>query len=180
MRKGGGRRYVLLVTGRPGSGKTTLVRRVAAALAGRRIGGFTTEEIRVGGERQGFRLRTFDGRQAVMAHRTQRGPHRVGRYGVDVAAIDALAGPALTAVGADLYLVDEIGKMECLSAAFVSAMRRLLDSGATVVATVAQRGAGFIAEVKARDDVDLWELTPANREALLERVLGWLEERTAA
>ncbi|MFZ1060598.1 MAG: nucleoside-triphosphatase, partial [Candidatus Rokuibacteriota bacterium] len=47
--------HVLLITGNPGSGKTTVIRRVAAALSGRRLGGFYTEEIRVGGERRGFR-----------------------------------------------------------------------------------------------------------------------------
>ena len=49
---------ILLVTGVPGIGKTTLVRRLAMQLQQYRIGGFYTEEIRTGGQRQGFRLVT--------------------------------------------------------------------------------------------------------------------------
>ena len=37
---------VLLVTGVPGSGKTTIMKKVAAALSGKRIHGFVTGEIR--------------------------------------------------------------------------------------------------------------------------------------
>ena len=169
---------MLLITGNPGSGKTTVIRKVAAALSGRRLGGFCTEEIRVGGDRRGFRLATFDGRERVMAHVDFPGPHRVGKYGVDVSVIDALADSALAEKdGAEVYLVDEIGKMECMSGTFVAAMRRLLDSGKLVVATIARKGGGFIAEVKERKDVEVWEVTRANRDGMPKEVLAWLEKR---
>ena len=171
-------RHVLLITGGPGSGKTTVIRKVAAALSGRRLGGFYTEEIRVGGERKGFRLATFDGQERVMAHVGFRGPHRVGKYGVDVSVIDALAESALAEKDdADVYLVDEIGKMECMSSRFVAALRGLLDSGKPVVATIPQKDGGLIAEVKQRKDAELWELTRANRDGMLQEVLAWLEKR---
>jgi nucleoside-triphosphatase len=167
---------VLLLTGRPGVGKTTAMRAVAAALAGRRLGGFLTGEIREAGERRGFTLTTFQGQEAVMAHVEFGGPHRVGRYGVDVEVIERLARAAL-APGAEVYLVDEIGKMECCAPAFVEAMRRLLQGPAPLVATVAQRGGGFIAEARAWPGADLWEVTRANRDALPARVLDWLARR---
>ena len=170
--------HVLLLTGRPGVGKTTVIRKVAAGLAGRRLGGFYTEEIRVDGERRGFSLTSFDGRQGVMAHVDFRGRDRVGRYGVDVAVIDELAASALgLSRDVSVYLVDEIGKMECLSPGFVAAMRALLDSPRLVVATIGQRGGGFIAEVKARPDTELWEVTLASRDGLPPRVLAWLAQR---
>ncbi len=41
----------------------------------------------------------------------------------------------------DLFVVDEIGKMECFSNAFVQAATRLLDSSVPVLATItAKRG----------------------------------------
>jgi len=168
------RRGVLLLTGVPGVGKTTIIRKVAERLHHRRRGGFYTEEIRVRGERRGFRAVTFDGEARDMARIDFRGTRRVGKYGVDVSAVDAVAASALTP-GADLYLVDEIGKMECLSVTFVAAMRALLESGAPVVATVARRGTGFIAETKRRRDVELWDVTRGNRDALPARVLEWLD-----
>jgi nucleoside-triphosphatase len=76
--------------------------------------------------------------------------------------------------GDDVYLIDEIGKMECLSERFVTGMQRLLDSGATVVATVAAKGTGFIAQVKEREDCELWTLTRANRDAMPARMLEFI------
>ena len=94
-RPGRGAKHALLLTGPPGVGKTTVVRRVAAGLAGRRIRGFTTEEIRIGGQRVGFRLETFDGRSVTLAHVDMCSRHQVGKYRVDVATLDDLVGSAL-------------------------------------------------------------------------------------
>jgi nucleoside-triphosphatase len=170
--------HALLLTGTPGVGKTTVIRAVAGALAGWRLGGFYTEEMRAGAERRGFRLVTFDGRRAVMAHVDRAGPPRVGKYGVDVSVVDAVARSALALGEAiDLYLVDEVGKMECLSSPFVDATRALLDAGVRLVATIGLRGGGFIAQVKQRPDVTLWELTRTNRDGMPARVLAWIGPR---
>ena len=166
---------VLLITGMPGVGKTTLIRRVAERLHGARLGGFYTEELREAGARTGFRLVDFEGHAFTFAHAGFSGP-RVSRYGVDVATLDARA-EALLAPRADvaLYLVDEIGKMECLSPRFVAAMRRLLDSGSCVVATVARKGDGLIDEAKRWPGATLCEVTHDNRDRLPDEVIAWLE-----
>jgi len=167
----------LLLTGTPGVGKTTVIGRVAEGLAVKRLGGFYTEEIRQAGLRQGFRLLGFDGRERLIAHIDLPKRYRVGKYGVDVAAIDkAVEELLIPKAGLELYMVDEIGKMECFSARFISAMRRLLDSDETVIATVAKKGTGLIAEVKQRPDCLLWEITYENRDEMPGKVLGWLQE----
>jgi nucleoside-triphosphatase len=160
----------LLLTGRPGVGKTTVIARLAQQLADRRVAGFYTEEIREGGRRQGFRAATFSGEIIVLAHIEIRSRQRVGRYGVDVAAFERLVLPELRR-SCDVAIIDEIGKMECFSAAFVDAVRGLLDGSTPVVATVAVSGGGFIAEAKRRPDVELWEVTQANRDELPQRLL---------
>lgn len=110
-----------------------------------------------------------------MAHVDFRGPHRVGRYGVDVSVIEALAESTLTRAPApDLYLVDEIGKMECLSSGFIAAMRERLGGPTPVVATIAQKGGGFVDEVKQRPDAELWPVSRGNRDELPERLLARL------
>jgi hypothetical protein len=77
----------------------------------------------------------------------------------------------------DLFVMDEIGKMELLCPKFVRAVPRLLKGPVPVVATVAVRGGGLIAEVKARPDVRLVEVTSGNRDGLPEEVERWVRER---
>ncbi len=168
---------MLLLTGVPGVGKTTVLRRVKGLLTDRRFHGFLTDEIRSDrGERLGFQIETLDGRTARLAGVGLRSPHRVGRYGVDLDALDAVAVPALELDERAIYLIDEIGKMECLSRAFTDAVARLLDSPCPVIATVAQRGTGFIAEVKRHSRAELWEVTRSNRDAMPGRIASWLDE----
>jgi nucleoside-triphosphatase len=64
--------------------------------------------------------------------------------------------------------------MECLSAAFVEATTLLLDGGRPLVATVAQRGGGLIAEAKRRRDAEVWTVTLTNRDTLPDRVSSWV------
>jgi len=164
-----------LLTGQPGVGKTTALRAAATKLAGFPLRGFYTEEIRAGRDRRGFRLVTFAGETATIAH-VDLPPPRVSKYGVDVAAIDRFAlAVRKTSDGSGVYLIDEIGKMECLSAVFVGAMRDLIARRRLLVATVAQRGSGFIAEVKRRADVEVWTVTRATRDAMPDRIVAWVQ-----
>jgi nucleoside-triphosphatase len=168
---------VLLITGMPGVGKTTVIRRVADELGADGLRGFYTEEIRKGGERLGFRLVGFEGSAHVIAHVDFPKRQRVGKYGVDVQALDNAMPLLRPDPAARVYLVDEIGKMECLSERFVAAMRALIAGSTPIIATIGARGGGFIAEVKRGSECELWELTHANRDDMPARVLAWLAER---
>ena len=57
----------LLITGRPGVGKTTLIKRLIPALPP--AGGFYTEEIRSCGERVGFKIVTLAGEEGILAQK---------------------------------------------------------------------------------------------------------------
>src|SRR3972149_3057738 len=84
----------LFITGRPGVGKATVLRNAVRHL-GHRAGGFYTEEMRASQLRQGFRIVTLDGESAVLAHVEFRGMPRVGKYGVDLAALDSVGVAAI-------------------------------------------------------------------------------------
>jgi nucleoside-triphosphatase len=155
----------ILLTGRPGVGKTTVIRRLAELLSNRSLAGFYTEEIREGGQREGFGATTLSGGTCVLAHVNHKGRYRVGKYGVDVAAFEQLVLPELTRQ-ADVMLIDEIGKMESFSGQFVGAVRGLLGGPTPVVATVAVSGGGLIAEAKARPDAEVWKVTHDTRDEL--------------
>jgi len=160
-------------------GKTTVVNRVAAGLQDhQRITGFVTDEVREQGRRVGFRIRPFGGEARTLAHVDIRSRHRVGRYAVDVGALDEVVQSALVLDDAtDLYVVDEIGKMECFSRRFEAAIVALLDARRPLVATIALHGGGFIAAVKQRSDVTVWQVTKDNREEVPERIRIWLSEK---
>src|SRR5215467_9637582 len=147
----------LLLTGPPGCGKTTVVRRAAERLGDLRLAGFLTLELREHGQRVGFEAIDLNGRRTILAHVRSRSPVRVGRYGVEPERLVPLVEANLVrpAGSVDVFLIDEIGKMECSCPAFVAAMRRVLEGPVPVLATVAVKGGGFIAEVKARPDVRL-------------------------
>jgi len=169
--------HVLLLSGVPDVGKSTVLRKVKQLLGQSPLRGFLTEEVRnARGQRLGFQIESFDGRTARLADVSSRSPHRIGRYGVDVAALERVAVPALALDERAVYLVDEIGKMECLSSTFVKAVVRLLDSRRPLVATVAQRGAGFIVDIKRHPNAELWQVTRENRDDLPARIVSWLED----
>ncbi|MBI5380053.1 MAG: NTPase [Nitrospirae bacterium] len=157
------RRPKILLTGRPGCGKTTVIRACFDRLE-RPAVGFYTEEIREQGERVGFRIQTLDEKTGVLAHVSFKGPHRVGRYGVDVAGFEALALPALQPPTPEtIIIIDEIGKMECFSEAFQRRVLALLDGPNPFLATIALKGPPFIQRIRTRPDVEILEVTPRNR-----------------
>lgn len=161
----------ILVTGHPGVGKTTLIRQVARDLAHLRPVGFYTTEVREAGVRRGFDWVSLDGRRGRLAHVELRSPHRVGKYGVDVAGFEQFLDDVRWS-NARLVVIDEIGKMECVSESFQLLVRRLLDSDTPLLATVASTGGGLIGDVKRRPDFRLIKLTRRNRDSLAAEILS--------
>lgn len=161
-----------LITGLPGVGKTTLVRKIVERMGPIRISGFYTAEVKAGGRRVGFELRGFQGGVRLLAHTAIGGPQRVGQYGVDTIGFEAfLKALNLLETKADLLVIDEIGKMELYSRYFHELIRDILDVDHQLLATVAAKGSGLIEEVKQRPDVRLYEITRSNRNALFRRIL---------
>jgi nucleoside-triphosphatase len=169
-----GRAPKLLLEGRPGVGKTTVVRRLAAELreAGVPVGGFVTRELRERGERRGFVAEELDGPEALIAHVGWSSGPAVGRYHVDVDALERIALPAMRHAQQQggVILIDELGRMELASDAFVSAVLRLLDGDLPVVATVHARSHPVTDPLKRREDVEVIEVSHENRDELAGRL----------
>jgi len=157
----------LFVTGNPGVGKTTLIRAVTERLEGIRCAGFYTEETRRDGQRTGFRIVTLDGRQATLASLGSQKP-TVGKYSVHVEEFEQLALRSLDplASSADLYVIDEIGKMELLSGQFRGKIMELLGQPTNLLATISKKGDRFVDRIKRRSDVEIIEVTRGNRDSL--------------
>jgi nucleoside-triphosphatase len=163
----------ILLTGPPGCGKTTLIRRVVQELGDIPAAGFYTEEIREGRERAGFALVSLEGRREILSHVRFPGPHRIGRYGVDIIGFESfLKGLQAGDPALHLVVIDEIGKMECLSGRFRSFLGERLDAPVPLLATIALRGTPAIEQIKTRSDVKIIMMSSETREETSREVLA--------
>ena len=166
----------IFLTGLPGIGKTTLIKHLSSGLREYQPIGFYTEELRRGGVRKGFELVGLDGRRMILSHQHVITEYRVGKYKVDVSGFEKfLRNVKFFEPGIGPIIIDEIGKMECLSDRFKGILEEILDSEKIVVATIALKSGGFIGDLKKRRDVKLFEMTKVNRNSLLPEILDELE-----
>ena len=162
----------LLITGLPGVGKTTLIKKLSEALKDFYPVGFYTEEIREEEKRKGFKLISLEGKRGLLSHKEIRSPYKVGQYNVDIKSFEEFLGLiSFFNPYTRLIIIDEIGKMECLSDQFKKLLKEILDSEKWVTATIALKGSGLIAEVKERKDVKLFEITKGNRDPYSQKIL---------
>lgn len=172
-----------LLTGPPGSGKSTALERAADQLADRgyTVRGLVSPEIRSIGHRVGFEIVDLaSGASATLAHMDRDEGPSVGKYRVDVDAVDRISEQAIgekARKAADVILIDEIAPMEVYSDVFVDETRACLDAELPVIGTVHQRStSGALGEIKDRGDVEILEVSEATRDELP----GELVERVAS
>ena len=158
----------VLLTGRPGCGKTTLIQRVVTDLA-LPAGGFYTKEIRLRGVRVGFKLITLEGKEAVFANVNFKTSERVGKYGLDLAKLETVGVAAVRdAVRTrKLVVIDEIGPMEIRSAIFRDAVSKIFETRVPLLATITARPFPFTDAIKNRPDVRVVDVRPNTREQLV-------------
>ena len=167
----------ILLTGFPGCGKTTLIRRVLARLS-MPAGGFYTQEVRDSGVRVGFELVTLDGRSGLLAHVDNLSTNRVGKYGVDLSALEDIGVGAIRAAIEDesLVVIDEIGPMEIFSPAFRQVVIEALESETIVLGTIVKHNVPFADVVRQKSQVRLVEVDPGTRENLVEQLLQYIHD----
>jgi nucleoside-triphosphatase len=166
---------VFLLTGPPGCGKTSFIKQAVARLE-IRAGGFYTEEIKSRGVRQGFRLVTLDGETAVLSHIDIKSPQRVSKYGVDIESLDRVGVAAIERAfqEGELVVIDEIGKMELLSARFREAVLKILNSGKRLLATIMLNPNPCAEAIKSLPQVKLVNLTRTNHPQVMAELQDWL------
>jgi nucleoside-triphosphatase len=170
----------ILLTGPPRSGKSTLIEAVIERI-GEPVTGFFTREMREGGERVGFSMNTLKGREGILAHKGVRSRYRVGRYGVNVKDIEDTAVPAMiSSMHEEIVVIDEIGKMECLSPLFRETLIEVLESPNRVLGSIALRGDAFIEAIKLREDVTVVGVTSRDRSILVDQLIDTLKSFSIA
>jgi nucleoside-triphosphatase len=167
----------LLLTGKPGVGKTTLIETIVADLRQNfpdlKLTGFITKEVRAHSVRIGFDLLTLDGKKGILARtsfKDKKHRNRVGKYFVDLEDLESIGIPSLQKE-ADLIILDEIGKMELLSHAFKEALEILFNGKTFLVATIAFYDTPETIKMKKAKRTRLIEVTHQNREHLPKRLI---------
>ena len=170
----------LLLSGAPHCGKTTLLQTVLAQYPGP-AGGFYTREVCRNGRRIAFEMVTLDGAQATLAGVHLSGPPRVGRYGVDLHALETVAVPAIGAAAqaGQLVVIDEIGPMETGSPLFCQTVLEVLAAGCLLFGTIVQRSTSFSDDIKQLSGVELITVTPDNRGRLSQELPVKLQRMAA-
>jgi nucleoside-triphosphatase len=166
----------LFISGTPGVGKTQLLREVTLPKR-EHIGGFYTEHILSGRIRKGFMIRTFDGQDRMLAAKGLKSPHKLGKYGVDLNALENVGVPALklALMSKSVIVIDEIGSMEMMSERFRTILLECLTSTKPVLATIRTAAQPFSDQVKKFSDTQTIQLTKANYAATKQQVRKWLE-----
>lgn len=174
----------ILVTGRPGVGKTTLVRKIIQDLD-LDAGGFYTQEVRKRGIRQGFEIVTLSGKRGTLASVNFKSPYRVGKYGVNLRDLEEVAGGAIEeALKKNGFLIiDEIGGMELLSEKFISLLKKALESPVKILGVIKLKDNQLTTEIKNRSDTVVYFLDRQNfsqvEQKVKETIRGGVEDGRA-
>lgn len=168
-----------LITGQPGVGKTTLVRKICAKLGEQnKLQGFYTEEVRENGQRIGFDVVTMDGTRCILAReKPMDNLHRpkIGKYSVYVEDFENLTLPLIKSHGQSqhLMILDEIGKMELYSKRFQAAVHTLLLQKQLLLATIpsqTRQPIPLVEQLRSSPSALLFQVTKANRDGLVNEI----------
>lgn len=163
-----------LITGSPGVGKSTLIRRVLTQLHVP-VSGFETKKGSPlpGMEGHPVYLQAAEGGQPLLAGRADR---RI--LEVRTEAFDRFAPHLLhPAPPGSIILMDELGIMESRSPAFCAAVLHLLDGDTPVIAAVKPKDTPFLTAIRSHPKARLFHLTPENREDLFPEVLSFVRQQ---
>jgi nucleoside-triphosphatase len=173
----------IFLTGEPGCGKTTAIKKIHGTLTDRGIkaGGIVSGEIREQGARVGFSLEDLSSHETgILAHAALKSGPTVGKYRVNLDDIERIAVAAIkrAIADADVIIVDEIGPMELNSTHFILAVQSALAAPKHFVGTIHRRASHHLVEaVKSNPMYEILEVTSNNRDELPKAIIERIESR---
>ena len=173
------------ITGMPSVGKTKTLVKIIEHLeeSGYKIEGMITEPIIEKKKRVGFYVLDWQTKESeVFAHVDFEAKEKVGKYGVDIFALERIGIPAIEKAITDeevnIIVIDEIGKMEMLSERFCEMVIDALDSDKPIMVTLHKKSrTPLLQDVRRRDDIRILEVTPVNRNLLPYKIEKIMEEK---
>jgi nucleoside-triphosphatase len=144
-----------------------------------KVAGFYTQEIREQDRRTGFEMVGLStGQRVLLASTHSTSELRLRRYGIELSGLEKVVEQELRCAKPQLFVIDEIGKIELYSQLFIETVRSILDGDVAVLGSVAIRGEGLIQEVKLRSDTKMIEVNDDNRNGLPQLVANRFREIT--
>jgi nucleoside-triphosphatase len=166
----------IFLVGRPGIGKTTIIKKWISEILNQ-AGGFYTEEIRIKDRRVGFKIKTIDGKEGILAE-IGRGEYNVGKYKVNLEIFEKIGVKTIEEKLKDerieYIVIDEIGKMELFSEKFKNIVRKIITSDKNVIGVITMAKNVFVEELK-KYDIKIIEVNEGNRDRLLNKKLKEIE-----
>lgn len=169
---------IIVLTGEPGIGKTTIVKNLVKELK-EKAKGFYTEEVRQNRQRIGFRVVNLNGNSKIFASKTFTSKFLVGSYGVNITYFEETIKDLLEEKSFDkdkIYIIDEVGKMELFSKKFKDFIKKLITMpNLNAVITIPIRDTdSIIAEIRRLKGSYLLKIDKETRDLALENILAIL------
>lgn len=167
----------LFVAGTVGVGKTTLIKETVLPYA-EEVGGFYTEEIKKNGKRQGFLLKTFDGKEGTFAWKGRKNRTKFGKYGIDLEILESIGVHAMHEAlhSKKIVIIDEIGSMEMLSSAFHDILMQCIFSQKYVLATIRFKSQPFSADLERLPSERTLHLSRENFHEVKLYIQNWIRQ----
>jgi nucleoside-triphosphatase len=157
----------IFITGKPGCGKTTLIKEILKELK-LKAGGFFTQEIREKGVRKGFEIISLNGKKGILAHQNIKSPYKVSKYRVNIRDLEEIGVKSILEGLKEnkLIVIDEIGKMELYSEKFKRAVENALNSKNKVLGTIKMTRDSFTDKIRKREDTKIFYLKRENKKRI--------------
>jgi len=159
----------IFITGKPGSGKTTLVMKLKSLLDEKYVSvtGFYTEETRGRKGRTGFKLTTIPENENYTLSSIRPPGIPFGKYYVKIEGIDK--GIKALKRKANIYIIDEVGPMEMKHLDFIHIIKEILKSNENIIAVIHRNLTNLV------ENENLYEITIENRNKLYKELKKIIE-----
>ncbi|HAV20939.1 MAG: nucleoside-triphosphatase [Bacillota bacterium] len=135
------------------------------------LGGFRVDRVFEGRRLRAFRIMDLDTSASAVISTARKGGWDVHLESFDTVGADSIRRGIS---GANLIIMDELGRFELDAYEFRQAVMEALDSPVPVLGVLKRDDNPFLNGIRSREDTEVLEVTEENRDGVKEYVLSWL------